>query len=456
MTEHEAATALNALPEVRAQYEAYPYPPRDPADEARQLITTELDFLDQLNHYGYAGRAGFDRGFRALVAGGGTGDATIFLAEQLRGRDAEVVHLDISDASLAIARRRAEARGLTNITFVHDSLLDLAHGRHGRFDYVNCSGVLHHLADPDAGLAALTAVLAPRGVLGIMLYGRIGRFGIYQAQDMLRLMHADRDLSADERLGDARALLAALGPDHWFRRTQLKSADLSELGDAGLHDLLLHAQDRGYTVPEIYALLDAQALHLATFVAFPGRARRLFSPRSYTQDPRLLARLDALTERQRQAWCEMMHANLRKHSFYAVREPVVPPDPADADMVPFFSLFFARQDDDGIYRRVAEAVRGSAGPDVELSADGARVQFPRTPGAVSFFRHLDGRRTIGEIAARMRMDLAAGGQAPPPGSAEAEAQRLYTLLHQHDWLFLRHRDVVPPRSLREMQLRSGA
>ena len=45
---------------------------------------------------------------RALVAGGGTGDATIFLAEQLRHTDAQVVHLDMSSASIAIA---THARG---------------------------------------------------------------------------------------------------------------------------------------------------------------------------------------------------------------------------------------------------------------------------------------------------------------------------------------------------------
>ena len=37
--------------------------------------------LPLLNHYGFAGRQSFQNGFRALVAGGGTGDATIFLAD---------------------------------------------------------------------------------------------------------------------------------------------------------------------------------------------------------------------------------------------------------------------------------------------------------------------------------------------------------------------------------------
>ena len=66
---------------------------------------------------------GFKVGDRvcALVAGGGTGDATIFLAEQLRGTNAEVVHLDMSQASIALAQARAQIRGLDNITWVQKS-----------------------------------------------------------------------------------------------------------------------------------------------------------------------------------------------------------------------------------------------------------------------------------------------------------------------------------------------
>lgn len=63
----------NHLPEVRRQYEALPYPPRDPADERTRLVSTWLEDLPMINHYCFGGCQGFDRGFRALVAGAGTG-----------------------------------------------------------------------------------------------------------------------------------------------------------------------------------------------------------------------------------------------------------------------------------------------------------------------------------------------------------------------------------------------
>jgi ubiquinone/menaquinone biosynthesis C-methylase UbiE len=151
--------STNYLSDVKAQYEALPYPPCDPEDDQRRLMRTWLDSLAMINHYCFKGRETFTNGFRVLVAGAGTGDSTIYLAEQLRHTDARIVHLDLSGASLAIAKRRAQIRGLANIEWLQQSLLDLPALGLDKFDYINCSGVLHHLAVPDAGLRALRSVL---------------------------------------------------------------------------------------------------------------------------------------------------------------------------------------------------------------------------------------------------------------------------------------------------------
>ena len=55
-----------------------------------------------MNHYCFSGKRDFSRKFRVLVAGGGTDDAAFFFAEQLRGTNAEVVYLDISQASMKV------------------------------------------------------------------------------------------------------------------------------------------------------------------------------------------------------------------------------------------------------------------------------------------------------------------------------------------------------------------
>ena len=170
---------------LRAQYEAYPYPPRDPADEAKRLITGSPSHIDELNHYVFAGRRDFTRPFRALIAGGGTGDGAIMLAQQLcdAGGPGEVVYLDISESAAGIARARAERRGLGNIRFVHGAIDDIDSLDLGRFDYIDCCGVLHHLDDPMAGGRLLGGLLRPGGLMKIGLYSAAARRHVAAAQD---------------------------------------------------------------------------------------------------------------------------------------------------------------------------------------------------------------------------------------------------------------------------------
>ena len=152
---------------LAAQYEAYPYPAREPADEARRLIIGSPSHLREIDHWVFGAARPTSRPLHALVAGGGTGDGTIMLAQQLAtsGRPGKVTYLDRSVAAAGVARARAKARRL-DIDFHAGSLLDLPGSGLGPFDYIDCCGVLHHLPDPAAGMQALLSILAPGGRVG--------------------------------------------------------------------------------------------------------------------------------------------------------------------------------------------------------------------------------------------------------------------------------------------------
>ena len=139
---------------LAAQYEAYPYPRREPRDEAKRLIVGSPGHLREIDHWVFGAHRPATRPLAALIAGGGTGDATIMLAQQMarEGRPGSVTWLDRSGASLKIAQARAAARGLDNIVWEQRSLLDLPGSGLGPFDYIDCCGVLHHLPDPEAGI----------------------------------------------------------------------------------------------------------------------------------------------------------------------------------------------------------------------------------------------------------------------------------------------------------------
>lgn len=404
---------------VRAQYETLPYPPRDPRDESKRLVVGSPSNLAELVHNVFGGRFDPARRFRALVAGGGTGDAAIMLAQQLAdaGADAEVAYLDWSKAARAVAEARAAARHLTNLRFVTGSLLDLdALGLAG-FDYIDCCGVLHHLDDPAAGLAALVRALGPAGGMGLMLYGALGRTGVYEMQAMLRALSADGD-DAAARLALARRLLAQLPATNWFKRNPFV-ADHVAAGDAGLFDLLLHARDRAFTVEEIETLIGGAGLRVTAFVP----AAR-YEPLRYVSDGALRKRLNALPAAARPAFAERLAGNMKTHVFYVVRRdnPVSPPRPVP-EAIPV--LFDAEPE---------PLARGlAAGDSFAATIDGCTLRFPLPRLAPAIVRLVDGRRSLTAI----RADLAAAVGPLDPAAFDAAFAALYAALHGTGKLFLR-------------------
>ncbi|MBK8909378.1 MAG: class I SAM-dependent methyltransferase [Rhodospirillales bacterium] len=372
---------------VREQYEAFPYPPRDPADEARRLVTGSPSHLDELNYYVFGGARDFKKPFRALIAGGGTGDATIMLGQQLadRGAAAEVVYLDVSKASRRIAEARAAARGLANIRFVTGSIIDAPAAGLGRFDYVDCCGVLHHLAEPAAGLKTLTSMLAPGGGIGLMLYGELGRTGVYPVQRMMAMV-AGGD-APRQRLDLAHRLLRQLPESNWLRRNPFVQDHLRH-GDAGLYDLLLHERDRAYLVPEIAALAAGAGLRITAFIE-PA----FYDPASYLSDAALLARVARLPWLERCAFAELLAGNMRKHVFYAVAadNPVAPPDPRDLSAIP-------------VLRDLEPTAPGAAttGAAISASVDGITIRRPFPPLGGAIVARIDGRRSLAAILEDLR------------------------------------------------------
>jgi ubiquinone/menaquinone biosynthesis C-methylase UbiE len=424
------------LPEVKAQYEHLPYPPVDPQDEKKRLHRTWLEDLPMMNHYCFQGKETFRDGFRVLVAGGGTGDATIFLAQQLRATNAEIVHLDLSGASIAIAQQRAALRGLTNIRWIQDSLLNVADLGLGSFNYINCCGVLHHLADPDAGLRALKSVLAYDGAMGVMVYGAIGRLGIYHMQSMLRLLQAD-GAGQDAKLDQAKALLGALPASNWFKRGEELYGD-SRKTDADIYDMFLHSQDRAYTVEQIYQWLsDEHQFEITLSDIHRGRFPYLPEMTLKPDATLLRASLPAMPSRARHALSELLVGDLLRHTFYLTRSPSATALYGDADMVPFF---------------FHEPLTGAMLEQVFTSRDGGAITLHHpflglttqiNPGKYSakILRHIDGHRTFQQVFDLVRASL----RDPQPDNATlfTDFRASFDALNAIERLLMRHRSCAP-------------
>jgi SAM-dependent methyltransferase len=394
---------------ISVQYEAFPYPPRDPADEQNRLVTGSPSHILELNHYLFGGRRNFTKPFRALVAGGGTGDAAIMLAQQLAdtGGPHEVTYIDLSNASSDIARARAKARGLTNIRFVTGSMMDLASLAPGPYDYIDCCGVLHHLEDPAAALGILYKALADHGGMGLMVYAPLGRTGVYPMQSMLSTLDAGD--APDARIRMAHDLLAALPPTNWLKRNP-HVADHLRAGDSGLYDLLLHGRDRAYSVSDIGILCETAKMRPVAFIE-PIR----YDPLLFIDAPALAERLRGLSWLDRCAFAELLTGNLKTHVFYAVKQSNI-------------SNSVASIDDDSL----APVLLGMEGPEaarslrisgrIETGFDGLKLSIPVGAAECDALALIDGRRSAGAI--RKSIDPAA-------------LQRVFSILNAINSGFLR-------------------
>ncbi len=256
---------------VAGGYERWPYPtwrrvmaqtPRSLTDEIRAIDPEGPDL----------GRDGGD----ILVAGCGTGKEAANVA--LKFPHAAVTAIDVSEASLLYARRQSEASGVLNCRFLALDLHDIS-ALNDQFDVIYCSGVLHHLADPEAGWAALAAVLRPGGVMKIMIYSRIARLWVAAARTLIP------DLAAEPVTDDVLRRVR----QRLLDRTDVQSAqqvansyDFSTL--AGTHDLLLHPHEDPFDVSRISRAMAALNLRLLEFVLPTPDARSRFDA-MFPDDP---------------------------------------------------------------------------------------------------------------------------------------------------------------------------
>lgn len=387
---------------VSGQYEkwGYPEPIRDlPAwlagnwqwfdpSHAHRLFWPERDYRPNLN---------------ILIAGCGTNQAAVFA---YTNPGAKVVAIDVSATSLDHHRWLKDKYALKNLE-LHRLPIEEVGSLARDFDLIVSTGVLHHLASPEAGMRALAAVLRPEGVAAIMLYARYGRIGVEMLQGVFR----DLGLAQDESsLAVVKAGIAALPQDHPLRSYLSVAPDLQF--DAGLVDTFLHGRDRSYTVADCLDLVDAGGLVFQDWFL-----KSSYEPVAVAGNP-FFSAVAALPKEQR--WGVMERVNHRNacHFFTACR-PERPPETYRIDF------------ESGQWLDAVPILR------YRCRLDGDRILRPgwSTPLAaeqLALVRLVDGRRTIREIIAAACLAQASRSQA----DEERFARSLFEFIVNRDFIVL--------------------
>jgi len=210
-----------------------------------------------------------------LIAGCGTGFQAAVTAS--RNPAARILAIDLSRTSLAYAMRRCRELGLANVRFAQSDILGLESVLE-RFDWIECSGVLHHLRDPIAGWRVLTALLKPRAVMKIGLYSEIARRGVVAARELIARDGRGADLGSIRKArqsildqpADSAARAAMLSADFWSA--------------SGARDLMMHVEEHRFTTSQLAAAIGALGLEFLGFELDDPEAVRAYRA-SYPRDP---------------------------------------------------------------------------------------------------------------------------------------------------------------------------
>lgn len=274
---------------IRDMYEQFPYPAGNPVNR----VGSDVDLLLS---YG-ALRPGGPGPRRVLDAGCGRG-LGILGAATLQPQ-VEFLGVDINRVALAEAREQATARGLKNVSFAECDLMTLEglEVPDGGFDVIHSSGVLHHLADPVAGLVRLREVLAPHGLINMMIYGKFGREPLMQVAGAIGLLFPEETPLA-ARLPVAREV-AVLAREHVLAGTRFM--DTAEVNDVEFVDRVLNVNETSYDVAAVMDLLAAADLKFLRWIE-PAD----WDPAQVMRDGALRQRLLGLPRLEQWRFLEMM------------------------------------------------------------------------------------------------------------------------------------------------------
>jgi SAM-dependent methyltransferase len=371
--------------QVRSFYDRHPYPP--PVDDLESYRRRWDDLRRRrADHHLFWPARPYRDDPSILVAGCGTAQAA---KHALRWPRARVIGIDVSATSVRFTEALKRKHDIANLE-VRQLSLERAAELNVRFDQIVCTGVLHHLPDPPAGLTALRDALAPGGVLYLMVYAPYGRTGIYMVQDLCRRLGI-RPVA--EEIPALVAALGALPAEHPLAALLRRAPDFRNA--SALADALLHPQDRAYSVPQLFDFIrDAGLAFVRWFRQAP------YNPRCGVLD-RLpqRTRLMQLPAEEQYAAAELFRGTMLCHSLAVRRDddvhaprPVSFAGEAWADYVPI------RQPEAIAVRETQRLPAGAAAVLINPSHSHTDLFLPIDAAEERLLDGIDGARSIGDIA----------------------------------------------------------
>lgn len=254
---------------IRQQFDYGPYP-RTPLDKSPKEESEVLYIHNLVTPYYLRHRKVIDtKGKVILDAGCGSGYQALALAAANPG--AKIVGIDLSKESVSLAQKRLQHHGFDDAEFHVLKVEDLP--QLGiEFDYINCDEVLYLLPDPLAGLHSMKSVLKPDGIIRTNFHSAYQRAGFYRAQELFRLMglmdHSPQEFEEQTVIETMQSLKEEirLKAETWRPELIQGLSQNPEKMKEFLAMNFLFIGDTGFTIPEMFALLEAADLEFIQMV----------------------------------------------------------------------------------------------------------------------------------------------------------------------------------------------
>jgi SAM-dependent methyltransferase len=377
------ADAVRVSHDVRDFYQHHPYPPPvDSLDKYRQRwddprrrrADYHLFFPDRP----YSGEQSI------LIAGCGTSQAA---KHAMRWPAARVTGVDFSATSVSSTQALKRKYKLDNLD-LHQLAIERVGELNTTFDHIVCTGVLHHLPAPGAGLSALRHALKPDGAMHVMVYAPYGRAGVYMLQDFCKRIGVR---ATQDDIRDLIKALKALPPGHPLESLLREAPDFRN--EAALADALLNPCDRAYSVPQLFEFLDASGLRFGRWIR---QAPYSIHCGVMAQLPQA-SRMAQLPVEGQYAAAELFRGTMIRHSVIAYRDDApggLKPTSFAGDA--WLSYVPIRLPDTISVRE--RLPPGAAAVLINQSHTYRDIYLPIDTTEARLFEAIDGARTIGAIA----------------------------------------------------------
>lgn len=381
MNEQAESTAA-VLDVVRDFYERYPYPP--PVESLEKYRERWNDPLRRrADHHLFWATKPFCEDHSILVAGCGTSQAA---KHAIRWPQANVTGIDFSSTSVDCTNQLKQKYHLDNLTVIQlpvERVAELG----STFDQIVCTGVLHHLAEPDAGLAALRQVLKPDGAMHLMVYAQYGRTGIYMLQEFCRRLGIT---ATDDGIRDLITALGSLPPGHPLETLLREAHDFRS--EAALADALLHPRDRAYTVPQLFEFLENGGMKFGRWIK-----QAPYSVCGVMEQIPQSEQLANLPPAETYAAVELFRGTMLMHSVAAYRD-----DASEDRLIDLVGDAWP----DYVPIRLPDTIcvterlpPGAAGVLINRTHTFRDIYLPISAAEKRIYEAIDGRRSISELAA---------------------------------------------------------